>query len=120
MAQIDATDKRIEAQKRAFIEQFGTSSGTVSDICPKVGVSRETFYRWRKEDREFEREVESARMTLNDAVEDKLLRKIFVENDSASIRFYLTHRHPNYHPKGWNISPRNSDMTFDDFLGKER
>lgn len=91
--------ERIQTKKEQFLELFAQSSGTVSAICVKVGVSRETFYRWRKEDTAFADGLAHAQMSLRDEIEDKLLERIFVHNDGAAIRYYLDRRHPDYNPK---------------------
>tara|TARA_Y100001958_G_C21160541_1_gene494510 strand:- start:827 stop:1192 length:366 start_codon:yes stop_codon:yes gene_type:complete len=74
----------------------------VARACKKVGVSRQTFYRWRTEDADFYRDSESALLegeeNMNDFVESQLMVKI-KDRDGPSIRYYLNKRHEKYKDK---------------------
>ncbi|MCC8153788.1 MAG: hypothetical protein LIP01_05960 [Tannerellaceae bacterium] len=63
-------------------------AGLVSFACKKTGLSRQTFYRWCKEDPEFKQKVEDVMERQVDVVEAKLLKKINDE-DTTAIIFYL-------------------------------
>lgn len=70
--------------------------------CSKAGVSRATFYRWRKEDDEFSDLVDEAlsqgKLFINDLAETKLLSAIQDENLTAVI-FWLKNHHWDYQEK---------------------
>ena len=71
----------------------------VQVACEKVGVSRNSVYRWRTEDEEFRKEMETAltdgEALVNDMSESQLLSLIREKNWSA-ISFWLRHRNPKF------------------------
>jgi transposase-like protein len=88
--------ERTLTKKERFVEYLGRSAGSISAICEAIGVSRQTYYHWCRDDPQFAEASDQARTNLNEAVEDMLLEKIFLERDGASIRYYLDRRHPAY------------------------
>lgn len=70
--------------------------------CEKSGLSRNTVYRWRKEDESFAKEMDGAlkegEELVNDMGESQLLTLIKEKNWSA-ISFWLRHRNPKYKDK---------------------
>jgi len=70
--------------------------------CEKSGLSRNTVYRWRKEDASFAKEMDEAlkegEELVNDMGESQLLTLIKEKNWSA-ISFWLRHRNPKYKDK---------------------
>lgn len=83
----------IEKLKKTPIVQFA---------CEKVGIGRATFYRWKKDDKDFAGEVEEAlregSLLVNDIAESQLMSAIKEKNITAII-FWLKHHHPNYTTK---------------------
>ncbi len=71
----------------------------VQVACEKTGVSRNSVYRWKKEDKSFATEMEKALSEgvafVNDMSESQLLTMIKEKNYSA-ISFWLRHRNDNY------------------------
>lgn len=71
----------------------------VQVACEKTGVSRNTVYRWKREDEIFAKEFEEALADgvefVNDMSESQLLQLIKEKNFSA-VRFWLTSRHSAY------------------------
>lgn len=65
--------------------------GNVTYSCEEVGISRDTFYRWLREDEEFKRDVESVNDIQIDFVENKLMQKI-KEGSDAAIIFFMKHK----------------------------
>lgn len=67
--------------------------------CEKSGLSRNSVYRWRKEDEEFKKAMEIAlkegEELVNDMSESQLLTMIKEKNWSA-ISFWLRHHHATY------------------------
>lgn len=67
--------------------------------CEKSGLSRNTVYRWRKEDESFAKEMDEAlkegEELVNDMGESQLLTLIKEKNWSA-ISFWLRHRNPKF------------------------
>ncbi len=74
----------------------------VQVACEKTGVSRNTVYRWKREDKDFEKEFDKALSDgvafVNDMSENQLLQLIKEKNFSA-VRFWLNKRHPAYKDK---------------------
>lgn len=70
--------------------------------CQKSGVSRATFYRWRREDEDFKKQTEEAIrdgvMLINDLAESQLLAAIKEQNLTAII-FWLKNHHADYADK---------------------
>lgn len=71
----------------------------VQVACEKTGVSRNSVYRWRREDKEFEKKmdeaIEEGVAFVNDLTESQLLTMIKEKNWPA-ISFWLKHRHDKY------------------------
>lgn len=74
----------------------------VQVACERSGVSRNSVYRWRKEDTKFSDEMDTALAEgedlVNDMSESQLLTLIKEKNWSA-ISFWLRHRNPKYKEK---------------------
>lgn len=74
----------------------------VQVACEKAGVSRNSVYRWKREDKEFAKQFDEALADgvdfVNDMSESQLLQLIKEKNFSA-VRFWLNKRHPAYKDK---------------------
>jgi len=70
--------------------------------CEKSGISRNSVYRWRREDKKFAKSMEEAlaegEALVNDMSESQLLTLIKEKNWSA-ISFWLRHRNPRFRDK---------------------
>lgn len=55
---IEIAGDKSDTLKRLLIEQLKAEYGNVSVACENVGVSRKTFYEWKKQDKEFADEVD--------------------------------------------------------------
>ena len=70
--------------------------------CEKTGLSRNSVYRWKKEDKELSQKMDEAMIDgvafVNDMSESQLLTMIKEKNWSA-ISFWLRHRNNNYKDK---------------------
>jgi transposase-like protein len=78
---------RRDNQKKRFIETLG-AQGTVSHAAQAAGVSRNTAYRWRQDDREFATQWDEAMETAVDAVESALYQKAR-SGETVPMIFYL-------------------------------
>ncbi|MCD8495186.1 MAG: hypothetical protein LRY46_03780 [Candidatus Pacebacteria bacterium] len=92
-------------KKNKFQDQFLDELRKVPIIqvaCEKSGLSRQSVYRWRKEDKEFLKKMDSALSEgvalVNDMSESQLLTLIKEKNYPA-ISFWLRHRNDNYKNK---------------------
>lgn len=74
----------------------------VQVACEKTGVSRNSIYRWRKEDQNFAKKMDKALADgvalVNDMSESQMLTMIKEKNWPA-ISFWLRHRNDNYKDK---------------------
>lgn len=88
-------------KKEEFLEQLRRIP-IIQVCCEKVGLSRNSVYRWRNEDKDFAKEMEAALVEgealVNDMSESQLLTLI-KEKNWPSISFWLRHRHPKYKDK---------------------
>ncbi len=92
-------------KKNKFQDQFLDELRKVPIVqvaCEKTGLSRNSVYRWRKDDKEFLKKMDGALsegVTLvNDMSESQLLTLIKEKNYPA-ISFWLRHRNDNYKNK---------------------
>ncbi len=73
--------------------------GIVQYACDKNGISRNTFYRWMKEDKVFLEQVNEALSlgvgALNDMAVSNVVNGI-KNKDMASTKLWLIHRHPEF------------------------
>lgn len=85
-------------QKALLLEQL-KKTPIVQIACEKLGISRMTYYRWRKEDPRFSKEsdlaISEGSMLINDMAESQLMSAIRDKNMTAII-FWLKHHHATY------------------------
>jgi len=100
-----------KASKSTVIKQL-KKTPVVQVTCKRVGISRATFYRWKKEDREFANEVESALEEglglINDMAESQLITAI-KEGNLTGIIFWLKNHHRQYSPK-LEVTTKDGDI----------
>ncbi len=92
-------------KKNKYQEQFLLELAKVPIVqvaCEKTDLSRNTIYRWRKEDVSFAKKMDQALADgvalVNDMGESQLLTLIKEKNFPA-VRFWLNKRHPAYKDK---------------------
>ncbi len=72
---------------------------TIKAVCKKLNLSRQTVYRWLKEDKQFKSDLHKARKEaiddLNDECENRVIQKI-MNDDSNMIKFWLKYHHEDY------------------------
>ncbi len=67
--------------------------------CRKARISRQTFYRWRRDDPEFDERVIAARNEGLDALEDALATRGIKNDTTAAIFLLKSHRREVYGDK---------------------
>lgn len=71
----------------------------VNNACANANVSRQTFYRWKKEDKEFDSQIKEAISKgedyINDMAENQLIQNL-KSNYFPAIRFWLKSRHKKF------------------------
>ena len=92
-------------KKNKFQDQFLAELAKVPIVqvaCEKTGLSRNSVYRWKKEDPIFSKKMDEAFANgvalVNDMSESQLLTMIKEKNWPA-ISFWLRHRNANYKDK---------------------
>ena len=85
-------------RKRKFIKEL-QKTPIVQIVCEKVGISRQTYYRWQREDYEFKKgsnaALEHGVDLVNDVAESNVLKGIQNE-DAGYTKFWLSRRHDKY------------------------
>lgn len=74
--------------KKAMLQALEKSLGVVTSACKSVGISRETHYRWMKEDEAYRDSVKELENVAIDFAESQLHKQISSGNPTATI-FYL-------------------------------
>jgi hypothetical protein len=77
-----------DINKKGMVDALEKSLGVVTSACKSVGISRETHYRWLREDEEYKNEVESISDIALDFAETQLQKQI-KEGSTAATIFYL-------------------------------
>ena len=84
--------------KKQILERL-QKTPIVEVVCKQLGMSRATYYRWRKDDEEFaeacDDAIEQSAGRINDMAESQLIAAIKDQNMTAII-FWLKHHHPTY------------------------
>ena len=80
-----------DKHKKLLIQALERSLGIVTPACKEVGVSRETFYRYYREDDDFKKAVDDINEVTLDFAENQLLKKI-KEGSERSILFYMKYK----------------------------
>jgi 20S proteasome alpha/beta subunit len=86
-------DKR-DRQKKKFIDAL-TAQGTVYHAAQVAGISRQTAYRWHREDPDFADQWDEAIENAVDAVESVIYQKALSGDVIAAI-FYLKAQRPKF------------------------
>lgn len=85
-------------QKSDVVEEIKNEL-TIKAVCKKLGLSRQTVYRWLKEDKGFSKELSKSRKEaiedMNDECENRVLNKIR-NDDAGMIKFWLRYHHDDY------------------------
>ena len=77
-----------DIKKRALVDAMAKSMGIVTHACKMAEISRETYYKWMREDDEFAQQITEATEQAKDFVESKLYEQIGKGN-VPSIIFYM-------------------------------
>jgi hypothetical protein len=101
--------------KKILIEQI-KKTPVIQVACEKVGVSRATFYRWKKKDPKFAEKADIAlnegSQMINDMAESQLISAI-KEGNLTGIIFWLKNHHKQYSPK-LEVTTKNPEIPLTD------
>ncbi len=96
-----SADMKQDKQKELMVEQL-KKTPIVQVACEKLGIGRSSYYRWRQEDKKFEKDCDDAikegRNLVNDVAVSQLLSAIRTGNMTA-IMFWLKHFDENFKTK---------------------
>ncbi len=79
----------ISHRQEEFIRIFPKKLFNVTKTCSAISINRKTYYRWRKNNPVFRREIDYLKEEYFDNVESVLLHKIFVEKDTKALIFFM-------------------------------
>lgn len=101
MSRKDTIKSRQDKLKEAFLEQLKRIP-TIETACQKVTVARSTVYRWIRENKKFEKQVDDSlfegRTFMSDIAENQLF-SLIGEKKIEAIRLYLSTHNPRYSNK---------------------
>lgn len=87
-----------ERGKEAVLKQL-QKMPVVEVACQRAGLSRATYYRWRREDSKFRKASDEAiiegELLINDMSESQVI-SLIREKSWAAISFWLKHHHHKY------------------------
>ena len=90
--------KKTSKKVKAFLEQLHTIPN-ISLACEKVGLTRNTIYRWCKDDPEFQENVDLALSRGEDSITDLAESKLITHINSGNLRaikYWLDNRKKEY------------------------
>lgn len=76
--------------KKRMLQALENSLGVVTTACKKVGIARDTHYRWLKEDSEYRDKVKALEEVAIDFAESQLYNQIKQGDTTATIFFLKT------------------------------
>jgi len=107
--------ERQQKDKQKLVETL-KEMPIIQVACKRIGISRDTYYRWRREDRDFRRQGEDAMQHgfeyINDLSESQILTLIR-EKKMPAITLWLKHHHPRYGSQTKSYTPiaKDEDLT---------
>ncbi len=97
-----------DAEKMQFIRIYRDNLCNISKTCKDFGdrhggdglvFSRDTFYRWCKDDDDFRKKIADSNVEVADAVEQNLIMQGLGANNVTAMIFFLKNKHPDYKEK---------------------
>jgi len=79
------------AAKKKLLEALERTLGIVTPACKEAGVSRDTFYKYYREDPVFKQKVDELEDLTLDYVESQLFKQI-KDGSERSILFYMKYK----------------------------
>lgn len=80
-----------EERKKEFLKYYEKNNAIIRRACKEMGITRETVYRWQREDENYKNLLSEIEESQIDYVEDKLFEKID-QGSEKSIHFYLKYK----------------------------
>ncbi len=104
-------------KSKLFLEEL-RKTPVINAVCKQVDISRNTVYRWLKEDPDFRQEYEECLSrgidNVNDLAISQVINKI-KQGDTGMTKYWLSHNHYGYMKKQ-DIPIRQEPKTLADIL----
>ena len=102
--------KQLSARQKKMIKVL-RDTHIIKTACDRVGISRQTHYRWVKENKEYAKQVDESIAEgvalINDMAETQLISKI-QNGNTFTIRYWLDNNHDRF--------KKQKHPTFHDFI----
>lgn len=102
---------KTDKERKKILDQL-RKTPIVQIACEKTGIARATYYRWRKQSKQFKKDSDKAiidgKHMINDLAESQLINSIKDRNFGA-IKFWLNSHHADYKSK-MEITHKDSDI----------
>jgi hypothetical protein len=104
----------IDGETKQKLLQEIEKVGNVYSSCLKIGVNKATYYRWKKEDKEFSKLAGKAeklgRENMCDIAEHALMQNV-KERKMEAIKYVLGHNSKRYQPKDRIVTIKHDSKT---------
>jgi hypothetical protein len=104
---------RTTVKKNLFVGVYKKTLGSIKSTCASVGINRETFRQWIKNDPDFNFKIRDAWKEKLEDVEE-LANKRMLEGSDSLIRHFLDRRHPLYKPRVKIEGPTPGELSAED------
>jgi len=92
---------RISQKQNQIVEQLSRTP-IIEVVCQKVGIGRNSYYRWRRQSKKFasacDKAIEEGCLFINDLAESRLITAM-KDNNLTAVMYWLNHRHNTYKNK---------------------
>ncbi len=109
---------RTSQKQKQLIEQLSRIP-IVEVASQKVGIGRNSYYRWRRQSKKFasacDKAIEEGCQFINDLAESQLISAM-KNNNLTAVMYWLNHRHNTYSPKlevNGNLEIKKDELTKD-------
>lgn len=116
--EVKKDQERTRINKQLFLEMLPQCRGIIRMTCAKIGIGERTYYDWRDNDPEFNEKVAKQYAHLKEEIRDVLLKKILVEADGPSVRYWLDRKDPEFMPKA-KTEVITGSRTLEDLLDED-
>lgn len=82
------TKRRIKmTDKERFLKNYSKTFGNIAKSCKSVGIARNTYYNWLKDDLDFNQKIKDTMESIKDDIETKAFER--VKNNSDRMIIFL-------------------------------
>jgi len=107
-----------KSRKKQFLDELRKLPVTTI-ACKRVDITRQTVYRWNKEDKEFSRQYQEAKAQGCDDINDLAISQIITliqRGDFGAVKYWLAHNHEQFIKHGTIIHREKPEQTLADLL----